>query len=124
MKKLLVIDDMPRIHESYQMILEGKYTIVSAFDAGSALEVLSKQSVDLVLLDYGLEKTNGIEVAKQIKAKYPILGIIMVTAHKDPLIRADADSVGISLVLEKPFKLSEFIGAIDKHVGGNPKINS
>ena len=68
MKKIALIEDDASIREMYQMKLEMEgYNVVCADDGEKALEVIKKESPDLILLDILMPKKDGFEVLKELK---------------------------------------------------------
>jgi CheY-like chemotaxis protein len=70
MAKILIVDDDLYIRELYEEVLKGEGNEVeTAVDGNEALEKLSKNTYDLVLLDVMMPKLDGLEVLGQIKEK-------------------------------------------------------
>lgn len=69
--RILIVDDDPLLSESLSLILEElleiSNTIEHAFDAQTALEKLANEHFDIVLLDYLLPDSNGLEIIKKVK---------------------------------------------------------
>ncbi len=80
---LYVVDDEFSITEGIKLALEASYRIVTFPEAKSALDAIQKDPPDLVLLDIGLPGMNGIETLDNIKALYPDMLVIMITAYED-----------------------------------------
>jgi two-component system, NtrC family, response regulator len=81
-KKILIIDDEEKLRSLMARIigLEG-FEVLEAGDGKTAMQLLAKNSIQLVLCDVKLPDCNGIELAQQIKASYPHLEIILLTAY-------------------------------------------
>jgi two-component system NtrC family response regulator len=82
MKRVLIIDDEKKHRELMARIiaLEG-YEVQEADDFKMGLKKLSLTDVDVVLCDVKLPDGNGVEMAAQIKAKYPLIEVILLTAY-------------------------------------------
>jgi len=80
--KILIIDDEVKLRSLLARIikLEG-YSIAEAADLKSALKILNRESIDVVLCDVKLPDGNGVDFAKEIKTKFPLLEIILLTAY-------------------------------------------
>ncbi|SMC25271.1 two component, sigma54 specific, transcriptional regulator, Fis family [Desulfacinum hydrothermale DSM 13146] len=105
MERILVVDDEPFICENLERILgeEGYWTRVAS--AGSeALELLSAQSVDLVLLDLNLPDMSGLDVLKEAKERDPSLLVIVITGYASVESAVQAIKAGAYDYLKKPFK--------------------
>ncbi|HPB66558.1 MAG TPA: response regulator, partial [Spirochaetales bacterium] len=82
MGAILVIDDEPGIRATVKDILEDEgYEALTAEDGPSGLEVLKRDSVDVVVLDVWLPRMGGIDVLKAIKADHPAVETIVVSGH-------------------------------------------
>ena len=80
--KILIIDDEEKLRSLLARIihLEG-FTITQAGDLRSALKILQKEKFDVLLCDVKLPDGNGVDFVKEIKSKYPIIEIILLTAY-------------------------------------------
>ena len=79
---ILIIDDEPTQRNLLAQVLrlEG-HLIRESGTVKAGLEVLGNEEPDLVLLDVRLPDGNGVEVCRRIKANYPGVEIVMLTAH-------------------------------------------
>ena len=80
---IFIVDDEESIREGISMALEDVYKVKSFSTAEAAIKTFEKNPPDLVLLDIGLPGMNGIEALGKIKARYPDVLIIMITAFED-----------------------------------------
>ncbi|MEF7613655.1 response regulator transcription factor [Aquincola sp. MAHUQ-54] len=82
--KVLLVDDHPLILSALQGVIQGLGDDVTVVGVGSAAEVraLLKQDAefDLVLLDLQLGDANGFEVLMELRAQYPALPVVVVSA--------------------------------------------
>ncbi len=82
MKKILIIDDEEKLRSLLMRMIELEgFEVFEAADGKSALKKLEQQEINVVLCDGRLPDVNGIDLCKEIKAKYPLLEIIMLTAY-------------------------------------------
>jgi len=113
-KRILVVEDDPSARESIILLLRiDRHIVTEAKDGNEALDLLSRQSFDLVLLDYAMPGMQGWEVALNIKRITPALPILMVTAYLEKLSGIDTP---VDAVLGKPFAMDELRTAIAKLV--------
>ena len=105
---ILIVDDEPVMQSLLEKILtrEG-YRTFTAGDGRAALDILEKESVSLVLSDIKMPGINGFELLKEIKAKYPTTGVIMMTAYGDTFTVKDALLLGADEYITKPFRSYE-----------------
>ncbi|MCK4846453.1 MAG: response regulator [Deltaproteobacteria bacterium] len=119
-KKILSAEDSPATQKFISFTLKYKgYEVVVANDGIEALEKLSQETFDLVILDIMMPRMNGLEVLKEIKTKTPYkdLPILMLTSEKGDADRKEAMSLGASNFLTKPFQPPELISAVESALG-------
>ena len=99
--KVLLIDDHPLILSALQSVIEGlgsDTTVIGANSARAAREMLKTDSdFDLVLLDLHLGDADGFEVLVELRAAYPALPVVVLSAsdRSSDVIRAiDAGAMG------------------------------
>jgi DNA-binding response OmpR family regulator len=113
---ILIVEDTIDIANMMQTILEGAgYSTVHMPDGMAALEWLSEQTPDMMLLDIGLPGMSGWEVLERLKAVWnPIpFPIVIMTAFADPankLIGKLQDAV--IRYMTKPFETVELMSAV------------
>ena len=83
MKKIVVVEDNPDNRLLVQVILEPLYQVTEYENGFTALEGLSRQKPDLVLLDVSLPEMDGTEVLRRIRGDPRLrdLPVIALTAH-------------------------------------------
>ena len=96
--KVLLIDDHPMVREGMRRLLEGEggFEVVGETDSvEGALGELDRKKVDIVVMDIQLPGVDGVEGTRQMKAKYPDLKVVIVSAYGEdylvPSIDAGAD---------------------------------
>jgi len=88
-------------------------------DADSVLKSVAELKPDLVLMDISLEGTNGIDVTKSLKAKYPELPILVVSMHDEALYAERALRAGAQGYIMKNQPIQIVRDAIFKVLGGD-----
>lgn len=115
MKKILAVDDEIHILElvKYNLTQSG-YEVVTAESGEEAVEILKKEEVQLVLLDWMLPKMDGIEVLQWIRLNPPTkkLPVILLTAKSDEISKVVGLEVGADDYLAKPFGIHELMARI------------
>jgi CheY-like chemotaxis protein len=113
-KRILVVEDDSSARESITLLLRiDRHVVTEAKNGSEALDLVSRQPFDLVILDFAMPGMLGGEVALHIKLIAPALPILMVTAYLEKL--SDSDKP-VDAVLGKPFALDELRSAIAKLV--------
>ena len=79
---VLVVDDEEKIRTLLSRIigLEG-YEVLQAQDAKTAFKKLEQNDIDVIICDVKLPDANGVDLCGQIKQRYPLCELIMLTAH-------------------------------------------
>lgn len=112
---ILIVDDDKDLADAEQAILEAEgYEVLYAPHGEAALDLLSTQMVDLVLLDVTMPQMNGYQVCQRLRENPDTarLNIIMITARgstEDMVAGLDA---GADDYLFKPFEVPEFLARV------------
>lgn len=112
--KILVVDDEPSIVELLKYNLENSgYEVKQAYDGEEALNIVSKERFDLIILDLMLPKIDGIEVCKRLKEEYFHIPIIMLTAKSSEADKVLGLNIGADDYITKPFSIKELIARVN-----------
>lgn len=105
---ILIVDDEPVMQSLLEKILarEGYKTFLAG-DGATALAILNREPVSLVLSDIKMPGMSGFELLKEIKANHPGIGVIIMTAYGDTFTVKDALLLGADEYITKPFKSYE-----------------
>lgn len=116
---VLIVDD-DRVHRTLQKeILEDeKYRVVEAENGEVALEKISQQPFDIVLLDKRMPGMNGDEVCYRIRNDLEelLLPIVMVTGDNSAEDLAKSMKIGATDFIKKPYNPSELLSRVDAAV--------
>ncbi|MDH4085560.1 MAG: sigma-54 dependent transcriptional regulator [Nitrospira sp.] len=113
-KRVLLIDDDPRVRASLKMVLEPIYDILQACDGQEGLDVFRKDEPDLILLDVILPGTDGLAVLQTLRMESKMTPVIMLTGTKSVKTAVDAMKFGAADYLSKPFDVDELRIIIDR----------
>ncbi len=111
---VLVVDDEPGIRQSFKMVLKDRFHVLLAEDGKQAIETLTKNPVDLILLDILLPDINGLDLLEKLKAIDPSPEVIMVTAVKEIQTAVRAIKLGAYEYIIKPFLVDDVIHIINR----------
>ncbi|WP_417225677.1 sigma-54-dependent transcriptional regulator [Amphritea sp.] len=107
---VLVIDDERNLVRSIGFSLRDEGMVVTgAYSGSEGLEQAKILGPDVVLLDLGLPDISGIKVLVQLKAQYPDLPVIMISAHGDTRSAVKAVKEGAIDYITKPFDVDELV---------------
>lgn len=106
--RILLAEDDRFLAEGLSMVLKDSgYAIDTAFNGQDADTALCNIPYDLLILDLGLPKLDGIEVLKRIKNRRQVLPILILTARDRLEDRVSGLDLGANDYLTKPFQLPE-----------------
>lgn len=120
---VLVVDDEAEIRRMLERLLTGRgYRVIQAETGNMALRLVKEHSPDLIVLDAMLPEIHGFDIARRIKGskRYGHIPIVMVSAvyrgwHYAEDLR---QSCGVEAFIEKPFKISDVIEAVERALAG------
>lgn len=114
--KILIVDDDPTVLGVMRKLVEGAgHTVIPVSSAQAALDVLmGTTEIDVIISDVCMPGMDGLELLRQVKAKYPTVEVIMVTGFGTLEMAVQTLRHGAFDYLKKPFKVDEFLGAIER----------
>lgn len=111
--RVLVVDDDVRLYELLASYLEQNgVSPVHASSGRRALDVLEREAFDAVLLDVMMPELDGLGVLSRVRARWPGLPVIMVTAKGDETDRVVGLELGADDYLAKPFSPRELLARL------------
>jgi signal transduction histidine kinase len=118
--KVLVVEDNKINQMVTRKIMEkNNFKTVIVDDGYAAMEALSKEQFDVVLMDINMPLINGFDTTRLIRKKGITIPIIALTAFAKDEISEEAISAGMNDVLIKPFEPSKLIYSIETLVKRN-----
>jgi putative two-component system response regulator len=104
----LIVDDEPRLRQILSALMRNEgFQCVEAENGLEALEFLTRLPITLVLTDMEMPKMGGIELLKQLRARYPDVAVLMITGNTDVETAVGALGLGAMDYIVKPFQLEE-----------------
>lgn len=114
-KRILVVDDEPRISSSLEMILiERGYDVTKASSGKEAIDLISKQEYNLVVADLILPGMTGLELLRNVKRYHPALPVLIVTTFATINTAVLAMKEGAEDFVTKPILEAEIRLKIDR----------
>jgi len=112
-KTILVVDDELGYRQMIHMDLTGQgFNVLMASGGFEALEILKKETVDLVLTDMKMPKMDGLDVVVAVKKNHPGIPIVLMTGYAVEDRVEKALSLKAAICLKKPFALEDLTAAI------------
>lgn len=127
MTKILLVDDEPLLLESLEIILSmsGDYEIIGKAGNGvEALDILSREIPDLMLVDLNMPGMGGIELIPKVHAEYPQIKIIVLTTFYDEKNISHAIAGGACGYLLKDSGKDAILNAVSQALQGRSVLDS
>lgn len=116
MTHILIADDHDIVRDGLRALLETRpgWTVVAEASNGQeALELATATRPDVVILDYAMPIMNGVEVARQMRARRLRAEILVFTMHDDDNVIREALQAGIRGYLLKADARSHLVEAVE-----------
>jgi DNA-binding NarL/FixJ family response regulator len=113
--RIIVVDDHQLIIDGLKSLIQDEPDILfigGANDMDEAMDLLSKNPVDVVLADVSFPGISGIEITKKIKERFPMVKVIALTMYEDYQTVTKMIEAGASGYILKRTNMSEVIEAI------------
>lgn len=109
---VLVVDDETGPRESIRRVLAPYYNVLAASGGEEALEILSREEIDVVTLDLRMPGLDGTATLEQIRAMERAVEVIIVTAYGSSETVMDTIYLGAFSFLNKPFAVGEILQTV------------
>jgi DNA-binding response OmpR family regulator len=112
MKKVMVVDDEPKIVQLARDYLENAgFAVIAAHDGAQALAAARSQRPDLVVLDLGLPELDGLDVARALRRDSSV-PIVMLTGRDEESDKLVGLEIGADDYITKPFSPKELVARV------------
>ena len=116
-EKILIVDDQFGIRILLNEVLQKEgYQTFQAANGVQALDIVTKHSPDLVLLDMKIPGMDGIEILKRMKVIDADIRVIIMTAYGELDMIQEAKDLGALTHFAKPFDIDDIRAAVRKHL--------
>ena len=104
----LVVDDETRLRQVLTHLMRGDgFQCLEASNGADALTLLEQRPVTLLLTDLRMPRMDGLELLRQVRARWPDTAVVMITAVADVEMAVSCLAIGAMDYLTKPFHLEE-----------------
>jgi DNA-binding NarL/FixJ family response regulator len=120
-RKVFIVDDHPIIRDGLTALINHEsdlYVCGQTGEARQALSAIFELKPDVAIVDITLEDSDGIELTKNIKARYPKLPVIVLSMHDESIYAERALHAGARAYLMKDSVSDKIITAIRTVLGG------
>lgn len=121
--RLLLVEDDPMIGEAVQDLLRAEhYAVDWARDGDAADTALRTQAYDLVLLDLGLPRRDGLTVLRDLRTRKDRTPVLVATARDAVAQRIEGLDAGADDYVLKPYDLDELLARLRARGAVGPRI--
>lgn len=124
--KIFIVDDHPIVRKGLSQLIDQEADLVTcgeASDAQSALQILMKLKPDLAIVDISLQGMDGIELTKNIRARYGNLPVLIISMHDESLYAERALRAGARGYIMKQEATEKMMEAIRRVIRGDLYIS-
>ena len=110
--RILLVDDHEESLSAMARLLKlSGYQVHTATTVADALDVASQQACDLLISDLGLPDRTGLDLMREMRARYPLKGIAL-TGYTEERDVAESSAAGFAMHLKKPVDFNDLLTAI------------
>jgi two-component system, OmpR family, KDP operon response regulator KdpE len=112
--RILVVDDEPDLVESIRLGFDLQWReveVLGAHDGDTALDLVERESPDIVLLDIGLPGRDGFDVLRELR-EFSDVPVVMLTARDDAMDKVKGLELGADDYVTKPFNHLELMARV------------
>lgn len=117
MIQVMIVEDEPPIQRGLKSMIESVHdrfkVIAMAFNGQEALELLEKQRPDMIITDIRMPIMDGIELAREVRKRYPEIQIILLSGYQEFEYAREAMQLGITHYLLKPLSKPQLKTTLD-----------
>src|SRR4051812_25655299 len=111
--RLLIAEDEPRVRAALRRgFTEEGFSVLEAGDGAAALATAGTGHLDVVILDWMLPRTSGIEVLRALRAARNLTPVLMLTVRDEVSDRTLALNSGADDYVQKPFAFEELLARV------------
>ena len=116
MAKILVCDDDKQIVDAIDIYLTGEgFQVIKAYDGYEALEIIEKDSVDLMIVDVMMPRKDGIQMVMEMRKDYDF-PVIMLSAKSEEVDKILGLNMGADDYVTKPFTPLELLARVNSQL--------
>lgn len=118
-KTVLVVDDNDAIRKmmAAAFLSDGFKTCAEAENGRESIELAKRVKPDIITLDLAMPVMNGLEAAARLRKLFPKTPIILFSMYADSILKAEASTAGVNLVLTKTEPLSKLVAKAHELMG-------
>ncbi len=111
--KILVVDDEASVRELFSGVFgEEDYEVIAAETGDQALEILGRDSIDVIFLDLKLFGMNGVDLCRRIRQTKPVSIIFAITGWAPLFEIEECREAGFDDYFEKPLNMDILLAVV------------
>jgi DNA-binding response OmpR family regulator len=117
-RRILIVDDdvLLRLSLVEQLTIHQEFAALEAANLSQALDVVRRESIDLIIMDVGLPDGDGRDAVRRLRAEGFHKPIIMLTAHDSETDIVSGFDSGANDYVNKPFRFAVLLARIRAHL--------
>jgi len=125
-RRVFIVDDHPIVRQGLAQLINGEPDLAvcgQGEEAYQALRAIKEARPDIVLLDISLKDSDGIELAKELKAQMPHLAVLMLSMHDETMYTERALRAGARGYVMKQEPPNTLLAAVRKVLSGQVHVS-
>jgi len=111
--RILIVDDDPVVLEVMKSVISVHgFFIATANNGKQALDALQSEPFSIILTDINMPVMDGMELLREVKERYPKIGVIVVTSLSEDYSYVDVINAGAIDYMTKPFESTELLAKL------------
>lgn len=113
--KILIVDDEEMLRTTMTSELEGEgYQVDNAVNGQTAIDILTSNEFDLILLDIKMPKVDGFGVLRFVKDRWPKTKVVMLKDVGDLKNAIEAKNLGAKDSISKPYDIVDLLTTVER----------
>ena len=125
-RKLLIVDHQELVRTGLRTMLSGEpglRVVGETAESAEASELCSRTMPDLVLMEFNVPETDGLDATRKIKACFPEICVLLLSVHREPGFLWEAIRAGASGYVLKDAPRKQLVNAVWKVLDGELALN-